>query len=198
MTDAPENTSETPCPLPKERVAWWQQRLRHFPRRRAVLLPLLHDLQDHAGCLTKRAMQWAAEFVGVTPVEVYGVATFYWMYDYEPRARHRIAVCHNISCDLRGMDRIVETIQRELGVESDGRPSADGEWSLRTVECMGACTAAPMMDINGCYYENLTPERTREILRDLKSGRQAAPTAPAPLPPLPEVAWTYDIEEAAQ
>ena len=79
----------------------------HFPEKRAVLLPLLHDVQDHAGCLTRDGMRWVAEFTGITPVEVWGVASFYWMYDFEPRAKWRIAVCHNISCDLRGKDAFV-------------------------------------------------------------------------------------------
>ncbi len=155
----------------------------HFPEKRAVLLPLLHDVQDHRGCIDRESMRWVAEFVGISPVEVYGVLTFYWMYEMEPRARYRIAVCRNISCDLRGARAIVEALEDELGLECGGR---NGDWSLRTVECMGACTAAPMFDVNGRYFENLTPDEARRIVRAIRDGEERVPEGPAALPPLPE------------
>lgn len=192
MTDSANTSAAGASPLPADRVAWWEERRTHFPEKRAILLPLLHDLQDHTGCLTKETMRWAADFVGITAVEVYGVATFYWMYDYESRAKHRIAVCHNISCDLRGKDEILAAIRDELEIPHDSKISADGEWSLRTVECMGACTTAPMMDINGRYFEELTPERTREILAEIRSGKAELPPCPATLAPQPKVACAYD------
>jgi NADH-quinone oxidoreductase E subunit len=184
--------------LPADRVAWWRERMTHFPEKRAVLLPLLHDVQDHAGCLTRDGMRWVAELTGITPVEVWGVATFYWMYDFEPRARWRIAVCHNISCDLRGKDAIVQAIRDELGIEAGGKTSADGCWSLCTVECMGACTAAPMMDVNGRYYEELTPEKTRQILQRIREGNEPLPDTPVRLSEQPAVARSYAQAEAGR
>lgn len=193
MSSTTESDTKAP-PLTEERIAWWRERITHFPEPRAVLLPLLHDLQDHNGCLDRETLLWAAAFVGISPVEAYGVATFYWMYDFEPRAKHCIAVCHNISCDLRGKDRILEAISQELGIQADKQSSADGEWSMQTVECMGACTSAPMMAINGEYFENLTPEKAREILAGIRSGEITLPPRVAALPPLPggRLAFSYD------
>ncbi len=176
-------TSTTKAPLPPDRTAWWERRKACFPEARAILLPLLHDIQDHRGLVDGEAMQWAADFVGISPVEVYGVLTFYWMYDLEPRAKRRIAVCRNISCDLMGARRIVEALEDELGLECDR--GGDGDWSLRTVECMGACTAAPMMDVNGRYFEELTPEKAREIVRAIREGREEVPEGPAEFAPVP-------------
>ena len=195
------STDSVECPLPEERLRYWEERRTYFPNPRAVLLPLLHDLQEHCGHVSRDAMRWAADFVGVTPVEVFGVASFYWMYDFEPRARKRIAVCHNISCDLRGKDAIVQAICEELGIPDDERPghgkawkSADGEWSVQTVECMGSCTTAPMMDVNGRYFEELTPETVRSILQLIKDGKEALPQEPADLPPAlgDKLAHSYD------
>ncbi len=171
-------TDAIEAPLPEDRVAYWTERKTYYPNPRAILLPLLHDLQEHQGHISKHAMVWAADFVGITPVEVYGVATFYWMYDLEPRAKKRIAVCHNIACDLRGKDAILEAIREELGLEDGQKQSADGEWSLVTVECMGSCTTAPMMDINGKYFEELTPDKVKSILQLIREGKEALPEWP--------------------
>jgi len=197
-TDTPNKgtPNKGESPLPPERVEWWRKRVTHFPEARAVLLPLLHDLQDHVGCLTREALRWAADFVGITPTEVCGVATFYWMYEYEPRARRQIAVCHNISCDLRGKDQVLEAIRDELGLAPGQRKTDDGEWSLRTVECMGSCTTAPMMAINGEYFENLDPAKTRAILEEIRSGKHELPASPETFAPHPEVVTTYEHEEA--
>ncbi|MEZ5988505.1 MAG: NAD(P)H-dependent oxidoreductase subunit E [Planctomycetota bacterium] len=199
-----DNGKDVRSPLPDERVRWWEERCTHFPERRAVLLPLLHDIQDHAGCLDRDGMTWAARFVGISPVEVYGVATFYWMYDLEPRPRFKLSVCHNISCDLRGKDAILDVIEEELGIRPGHHPHTEGEFCVRTVECMGACSTAPMMEVNGRYFEALTPDKARAVLRDLKDGREPAsttpwdtelrPALPAALPTHPgeRLAWRWD------
>lgn len=210
MGDKSMKTTDARCPLPKERVDWWEERCTHYPERRAVLLPLLHDLQEHVGKLDKNAMIWAADFVGITPVEVQGVATFYWMYDLEERAKFRVAVCHNISCALRGKDKILDVIEEETGIKGGHHIQHEGDWSVRTVECMGACSTAPMMEINGRYYEALTPEKARKVLQDLAAGKEPEsttpwdteirPTTPETLPALPgsRLARSYKEDQEAQ
>ena len=173
-------------PLPEDRVRYWEARCTHYPQRRAILLPLLHDLQDHVGYISKDAMVWAADFVGISPVEVYGVVTFYWMYALEERAKFRIAVCHNISCDLRGKDAVLLAIREELEIDPKTGRSEDGDWSLETVECMGSCTTAPMMDVNGRYFEELCTDSVRKILVDIRSGKEELLSWPFPLNKLPE------------
>jgi NADH-quinone oxidoreductase subunit E len=146
-----------------ERIAAWDRLVARYPQKRAALLPILHDVQEDLGCLTPAAMEWVGEYLGLAPAEVLGVATFYWMYDLQPRATHRIAVCRNIACDLRGKDRVLHCLEERLGIKP-GQKTVDGQFSLREVECMGACTAAPMMDINGVYHENLDPSKVQAVL----------------------------------
>ncbi len=178
--------SPSACPLPKERVQWWEGRKTCFPHPRAVLLPLLHDIQDHRGMLGREEMAWAAEFVGISPVEVLGVLTFYWMYDRNPRAKFRVAVCRNISCDLRGAKEIVHALEKKLGIQSDKPVKEGASFALREVECMGSCTTAPMMDVNGSYFEELTPEKALEIIDQIEKGVIALPPEIETLPEIPK------------
>jgi NADH:ubiquinone oxidoreductase subunit E len=131
-------------------------------------------------------MAWAASFVGISPVEVLGVLTFYWMYDRSPRAKFRIAVCRNISCDLRGAQEIIHALEKKLGIESD-KPAKEGaKFALREVECMGSCTTAPMMDVNGSYFEELTPEMALEIIDQIEKGEISLPPQIETLPEVPK------------
>ena len=189
---SPASTSA--CPLPKERVQWWESRKTCFPHPRAILLPLLHDIQDHRGRLGREEMAWAADFVGISPVEVFGVLTFYWMYDQGPRAKFRIAVCRNISCDLRGAQKIVHALEEKLGIQADKPVKEGATFSLREVECMGSCTTAPMIDVNGKYFEELTPEKALEIMDQIEKGIISLPPEIETLPEVPKnLAHSYGV-----
>ena len=136
----------------------------HYPERRAALIPALHRCQEElGGWITPDIMEWLAGTFGMQPVEVYGVASFYPMFHLKPHGRHLIAVCHNISCDLRGADEILERVCAVAACEVGGT-SADGRFSVLGVECQGACTNAPMLDMDGVYYENLKPGDVERIL----------------------------------
>jgi NADH-quinone oxidoreductase subunit E len=152
--------------FPPSRVEEWKRLTARYPAKRAALLPLLHEVQDEVGYLSDEAIEWVAEFMGLSPADVLGVITFYWMYDTKPRAKYRLAVCKNICCDIRGADSILEAIERRLSIRP-GQTTPDGRFSLKAVECMGACTAAPMLDLNGQYHENLTPDAVDAILEPL-------------------------------
>ena len=107
----------------------------------------------------------AAE-LGLTPADVYGVVTFYDLFHQKPVGRHRIRVCTNLSCQLRGSEEIMETLAQELKVGED-EVTPDGRCSYVHFECLGSCDTAPMMMVDDAYQENLTPDRVREILREL-------------------------------
>jgi NADH-quinone oxidoreductase subunit E len=102
------------------------------------------------------------------PIEVYEVATFYSMYEHNPVGKHKICVCTNISCLLRGSDEVVSHLKKRLGVNDFREISADGRFSIKEVECLGACVGAPMFQIGETYYEHLTPEKIDHILDSLE------------------------------
>ena len=99
-------------------------------------------------------------------IAVYEVATFYSMYDLEPVGRHKICVCTNISCMLNDSDGIIAHLQKKLGIKT-GETTADKRFTLKEVECLGACAGAPMLQIGRTYYEHLTPAKVDEILSKL-------------------------------
>jgi len=138
-------------------------------RRQSAVLPALSIVQEeHDGWLSTELMDAVAEYLGMPPIAVYEVATFYSMYDLEPVGRHKIAVCNNISCMLCGGDDIIAHIENKLGIKI-GETSADGKFTLkREEECLAACAGAPMMAVDGHYYENLTPEKVDAILDGLE------------------------------
>lgn len=138
-----------------------------YPQRRAALLPILHRVQDAQGWISTAAMEEVAELLGIQPVEVQGVVTFYPMFRTGPAGRHVVSLCKNISCHLLGSRDILRAIERRFGVRP-GETTADGAFTLQTVQCLGACGYAPMMDVDGAYHENLTPERAVRILAELR------------------------------
>ena len=113
-------------------------------------------------------MDAVAEYLGLPPIQVYEVATFYSMFETKPVGRHHISVCTNISCMLRGSDEIVDHVEKKLGIKT-GESTPDGRIYLkREEECLAACTGAPMMMVDHVYHENLTPESVDKILDELK------------------------------
>ncbi|MEO5341189.1 MAG: NADH-quinone oxidoreductase subunit NuoE [Magnetococcus sp. MYC-9] len=136
-------------------------------RRESAVMPLLHLAQrEFGGWLSREALDYVAAFIGMAPIRVYEVATFYTMYNLKPVGKYHIQVCTNISCWLCNSDAIVQALQARLRL-SVGETSADGRFTLVGVECLGACVNAPMMQINDDYYENLTPARVAEIIDQL-------------------------------
>jgi len=138
-----------------------------YPQRRAALIPALHRCQEElGGWISPEVMEDLASFFALEPVEVFGVASFYPMFHLAPVGKHVVSVCRNISCDLRGADGILEEVCRVTRAEPHAT-SADGKFSVETVECQGACANAPMMDVDGTYHEDLDAGKVREILSRL-------------------------------
>src|SRR5262249_50242777 len=135
-----------------------------YPERRAALIPALHRVQEeNGGWISPEAMADLATFFGLEPVEVFGVASFYPMFDLKPVGRRVVSVCHNISCDLRGADAILARVCQVTGAAVHGT-SADGKFTVKTVECQGACANAPMLDLDGVYHEDLDESKVEKIL----------------------------------
>jgi NADH-quinone oxidoreductase E subunit len=138
-----------------------------FPDTQSALLPALYLAQrDYGGCLPEDAFDEVAEVMDLPATLVASVATFYTMLNRKPVGRHLIQVCTNISCSLLGAEHLVQYIGRVLGIEA-GESTPDGRCTLLTVECLGSCGTAPMMQVDDRYYENLTEEKVQEILQAL-------------------------------
>lgn len=123
---------------------------------------------DNGGHLTTALMDKVADYLDMPPISVYEVATFYSMYEHKPVGRHKICLCTNVSCMINGSEGIFEHLKQRLGVDGFGQITEDGKFSLKEVECLGACGGAPMMQIGTTYYENLTPELVDQILDGLE------------------------------
>jgi NADH-quinone oxidoreductase subunit E len=137
-------------------------------KRSAVLGALTAAQHENNGYLTTAIMDAVADYLQLPPVAVYEVASFYSMYETEKVGRNSISVCTNVSCMLRGADRIVEHIEKRLGIKT-GESTSDHKFFLKQEEeCLAACCGAPMLQINHKYYENLTPEKVDQILDSIE------------------------------
>ncbi|MEQ9563748.1 MAG: NAD(P)H-dependent oxidoreductase subunit E [Woeseiaceae bacterium] len=142
-----------------------------FPedRKRSAVIGALHAAQhENHGYLTVELMDGVAEYLGLPPIQVYEVATFYSMFQTKPVGRHNVAICTNVSCMLRGAEDIVAHVEKKLGIKL-GESTSDGRVFLKKEEeCLAACCGAPMMMVDHKYHENLTTARVDEILDALE------------------------------
>lgn len=145
----------------------WIQRYPADQKRSGVMQALTMVQEENGGSLTVPLMDAVADYLGMSKIAVYEVATFYSMYNLKPVGRHVINVCTNISCMLRGSEEVVDHLKKRLNVDLNGTTN-DGKFTLRQVECLAACAAAPMFQIGKKYYENLTPEKIDDILAKLE------------------------------
>jgi len=137
-------------------------------QKQSAVMAALHLAQDeNGGWLTTAIMDAIANYLEMSPIAVYEVATFYSMYELKPVGKHKICICTNISCMLNGSDEIVAHLKKRLGVGL-GETTQDGRFTLKEVECLGACVGAPMFQIGRQYYEDLTAAKIDEILDGLK------------------------------
>lgn len=162
-----------------------------FPDVRTAVMPALDLAQEDLGFLTPEAMSEVARALNLDPGYVEGVATFYTLFHTAPVGKHRLYMCTNISCKLRGADALVEHAMRQVGVKGQDEVSADGLFSVEAVECLGACEYAPVMRLDHAYHHDLTPEKLDALIAERKNGHAAhagappAPAAPAPAAPAP-------------
>jgi NADH-quinone oxidoreductase subunit E len=136
--------------------------------KQSATMAALMIVQDaNSGSLTNELMNNVAAYLDIPQIAVYEVATFYSMYELKLVGKHKICVCTNISCMINDADRIVEHLENRLGIRM-GETTEDGRFTLKEVECLGACGGAPMFQIGRQYYENLTPEIVDSILDELE------------------------------
>jgi NADH-quinone oxidoreductase subunit E len=153
--------------FPPEAKAKLEELKTRYPTTEAVLLPALHMAQALAGgWLPDHVIEGVAKELDLPPAKVYGVVTFYDLFHQKPVGRHRIRLCTNLPCQLRGAEEILEVLREELGVGED-EVTPDGKCSYTHFECLGSCDTAPMMMLDDRYEEDLTPARVREILAEL-------------------------------
>ena len=137
-----------------------------YPTRRAAVKSALRYCQEETGWVSNGVVTAVATHLGLEPIEVYEVATFYDMFYTEPGGRHRIRVCTNVSCMLRGAETIVSHLREQLGIKV-GETSPDGRITLLEAECLGACGGAPMLVCGNQYFENLTTDKLDSLLDQL-------------------------------
>lgn len=152
-----------------ERLHEIDQWIAKYPpeRKQSAVMRALMLVQEQYGYLTEELMDDVAEYLNMPAIAVYEVASFYSMYEHQPIGRHLLNVCTNISCKLRDSQMVVEHLEKRLAIKL-GETTSDGRFTLRSVECLGACVNAPMMQINKDYHEHLTPEKIDELLEQYR------------------------------
>jgi NADH-quinone oxidoreductase subunit E len=151
---------------------FFDEKMREYPTRRSFLVPMLLYTQDELGYVTDEAVTYLANKTGLTELEIRNVISYYSMLTTKPRGRYNLQVCTNISCMLRGAEGIFEHCKSRLGIGHKGT-TKDGLFSLEEVECIGACSWAPAMQVNYDFHENLTTEKVDKVLEDCrKKGTQ--------------------------
>lgn len=154
-----------------ETLALVNKIIKRYPegKQKSALLPVLHLAQaEFEGWLSAEVMDYVASLLSIKPIEVYEVATFYSMYNLAPVGKCLIEVCQTGPCWLRGSDEIIAHLESKLSIKA-GETTSDGMFTLKTVECLGSCGTAPMLQCGSRYYENLTTEKVDELVDQLKA-----------------------------
>ena len=154
----------------EQKLAKVREIIERYPegRQKSALIPVLHLAQEEFGnWLDVPVMDYVAELLSITPIEVYEVATFYSMYNMRPVGKYLFEVCQTGPCMLRGADDIINYIKSKLNI-GVGETTEDGMFTLKTVECLGACGYAPMMQLGKHFREHLTPEKVDAIIEECR------------------------------
>lgn len=155
----------------QEKLAKAQEIIARYPegKQKSALIPMLHLAQEEfGGWLDVPVMDYVASLLSIKPIEVYEVATFYTMFNMKPVGKYVLEVCQTGPCMLRGSDKIIDHIKHKLGIK-EGETSADGLFTLKPAECLGACGYAPMMQLGKHFKEHLSIEKVDAILDELSA-----------------------------
>ncbi len=142
----------------------------NYEQNPSSLIPLLQKTQENFGYLPKEALEEISRYLGVPLSRVYGVATFYAQFRFEPLGKYVIKICHGTACHVNGAVNISQAITEELGIE-EGQTTEDGLVTLERVACLGCCSLAPVVMINNKVFGKLTPEKVRKLIKDLREGK---------------------------
>ena len=164
-----ENLDNENIQFPKELLDEVQRVMALFPegKQKSALLRVLHIAQAHFGWLSTPVMDYVARLLHIQPIEVYEVATFYSMYNLKPVGKFVFEVCQTGPCMVSGSDNIIAYIQKQLNIKP-GETTKDGMFTLKLVECLGACGYAPMMQVGKIYREHLTKEKVDAIIAEYR------------------------------
>jgi len=155
----------------EKKLSLVNEMLQRYPagKQKSALLPVLHIAQEEfGGWLSVEAMDYVASLLDIQPIEVYEVATFYSMYNLKPVGKFVFEVCQTGPCMLNGSDQIIDYIKQKLNIKV-GETTTDGLFTLKTVECLGACGYAPMMQFGKTYREHLTKEKVDKIIEECRA-----------------------------
>ena len=156
--------------LTEDNVRLAQEIIARYPRPRSATIPLLHLAQQQDGYVTDAAMQHVGELVGATSAEIFGTATFYEMFKFEPVGKYLVNICGTMSCALLGAKELMHHAEQRLGIKA-GSTTADGLFTLEHAECQAACTEAPTLQVNYRYRFRVTNETFDALIDDLRAGR---------------------------
>jgi NADH:ubiquinone oxidoreductase subunit E len=143
-----------------------------FDGHEGALIPLLQSAQDTYGYVPEKAMHYISHVTGIPAAEIYGVVTFYAQFRTRPLGKNIIRVCNGTACHVNGVKMLYDTLQEELGINYE-ETTEDGAFSLVSVACIGCCSLAPVLTINGEVFGRLTAAKTRKIMRDFKNRNKA-------------------------
>jgi len=146
---------------------FFDAKMKEYPTKRGFLVPMLLYTQDELGYLSDAAITHLAKKTELTELEVRNVISYYSMLHTKPLGKYHVQVCANISCMLRGADELMEHCEKKLGI-GHKQITPDGMFSLEEVECIGACSWAPAVQVNYDFHENLTPEKMDKVLEEYK------------------------------
>jgi NADH-quinone oxidoreductase subunit E len=151
-------------------VALAREIIARYPKKKSALIPLVHLSQEQNGYVTEEAMRHVAELVDVTPAEVYGTASFYEMFRFEPTGKYLVNICGTLSCALLGADELMHHAEHTLGIKA-GSTTDDGLITLQHAECQAACTEAPTLQVNYRHRFRVTPADFDQLVDDLRAGK---------------------------
>ena len=159
--------------LTDENIRLAHEIIGHYPKARSATIPLLHLAQEQDGYVTNEAMSHIGELVGASSAEVFGTASFYEMFKFEPVGKYLINICGTMSCALMGAEELMHHAEERLGIKM-GSTTPDGKITLERAECQAACTEAPCLQVNYRYRYRVTPDQLDTLIDDLSAGNLAS------------------------
>ncbi len=151
----------------QETLKQFDEIVSRYPEQKSAVLPVLFMAQKEFGHLSQEAIEYVAKLMDIPAVRLYGIVTFYTMFNMKPVGRHHLQVCRTLPCALLGSERITNYLKKKLGINL-GETTPDGKFTLSEVECLASCDTAPVMQINDDYCENLSAEKIDKVIENLK------------------------------
>jgi NADH-quinone oxidoreductase subunit E len=161
------STPQQPAQLSEEHLRRIEELKQRYPHPQAVVLEALWMWQGEHGWISEEGVRYVAQLLGIPDHHVYGVVSFYTMFNRAPVGKHKIEVCTNVSCMLRNSERILRHIEERLHIKA-GETTPDKQFTLVEAECLGSCGTAPVIQIGDRYYENLDPDGVDKVLKELR------------------------------